>query len=399
MRILSLANVVPYPAHGGLHLRILNLLERIATRHEVTLGCHLWDESDRASFEPLNDRGIRTVGARVWPGSWRRHGLAALRAGLRGLPPETAQYQTAELHRLVREGDYDLLHVEESILAPYARSCPPDRRRVLTLHNVHFVQDRRIAAIEPSRSRRAVKRFNAAWMWRYEPRVVAEFDRCIAVSEDDRRTLLSRDAALDIDVVPNGVDTARLRPLPSHQGPPALIFMGSMAYPPCRDAAIWLVREILPLIRARHPAAEAWIVGKHPPSELLALAGPGVYVMGEVPDVTPYYARSTLAIVPLRAGGGSRLKILEAMALGRAVVSTRLGVEGLNLTPGQNVLVGDTAAELADAVDRLLSDPVARQTLEGRARELVEASYDWDDLAAQQMAIYQALGPAPGRVG
>lgn len=393
MRILSLANVTPYPAHGGVHLRILNLLERIARHHEVTLGCHMWDETDQNGIDELKRRGINAVGSMVRPASVRRHGLQALGAALRGIPPETVQYQTPALRELVRAGNYDLLHVDESILAPYAADCPRGGRihRVLTLHNIHFVQDRRIAAIEPSAPRRMMKRINAAWMWRYEPAAAATFDRCIAVSEEDRAALLARAPSVAVDVVPNGVDTKTLRPLPEHGGPPSLLFVGSMAYRPCTDAAIWLVREILPLIRAQHPDAEVWIVGKQPPPEVLALAGPGVYVMGAVPDVRPYYGRATMAVVPLRAGGGSRLKILEAMALGRAVVSTTIGAEGLGVVDGHDVALADDPAALAATVNRLLANPDLRRQLEARARATVQARFDWDDLADRQLRIYQAL--------
>lgn len=393
MRILSLANITPFPARGGIHLRILNLLTRIAAKHEVTLGCHFWDERDQESAEVLTRMGIRTVGGLVRPGSLRRHALPGIRHALHGIPPETAQYQSPVLHQLVRQGGYDLLHVEETILTPYLRSIAPGHtpRKVLTLHNVHFAQDRRIAAIEPSVRRRVMKRCNAQWMWHYEPRIARRFDRIIAVSEDDRRTLLARDGSLPIDVVPNGVDTRALQPLPEPTGRPSLLFVGSMAYRPCADAATWLVRDILPRLRATLPDLEVWIVGKLPPADVLALAGPGVFVMGEVPDVVPYYARASLAIVPLRAGGGTRLKILESMALGRAVVSTTLGAEGLEVSDGRDIMLADTVDVTADAIVRLLHDPSLRAAITKAARTLVERRYDWDDIAARLVAILDAV--------
>ncbi|MFN8668505.1 MAG: glycosyltransferase family 4 protein [Gemmatimonadaceae bacterium] len=400
MRILSLANITPYPARGGIHLRILNLLSRVARRHDVTLGCHFWDERDQESADALTGMGIRTIGGLVRPGSLRRHALPGIRQALRGIPPETAQYQSPALHQLVQRGEYDLLHVEETILTPYLRSIAPGRRplKVLTLHNVHFAQDLRIAAIEPSASRRAMKRWNARWMWHYEPRIAREFDRIIAVSEDDRRTLLARDAALPIDVVPNGVDTRALQPLPEHGGRPSILFVGSMAYRPCADAAIWLVREILPRLRATIPDLEVWIVGKFPPADVLALAAPGVFVMGEVPDVVPYYSRASLAVVPLRAGGGTRLKILESMALGRVVVSTTLGAEGLEVSDGTDIVLADSASAMADAIGGLVRDAERRRAIARTARALVERSYDWDDIAERQLAIFEELAVAASDV-
>jgi glycosyltransferase involved in cell wall biosynthesis len=395
VRILCIANVTPWPPRSGITLRILRLLERVGAVHEVTLGCHTWDAADREAVETLTRRGIRTVGGAVRPASLRSHAWKGIRAGLRGVPPETAQYQAPELHALIQAGDFDLLHIEESILAPYAQSMPTDRRipRLLTLHNVHFVQEERLARIEPTLSGRARRRFNGAWMRAYEPRMAASFDRVIAVTEDDRRALLACAPDLRIDVVPNGVDTKAIQPLPMHDGPPALLFVGSMFYRPCVDAAVWLVREILPLLRRTHPALEVWLVGKGPTAEVRALAGPGVHVVGEVEDLAPYYARATLALAPLRAGGGSRLKILEAMAFGRAVVSTTIGAEGLDLTDGTDVAIADDAEAFAARVDTLLGNATMRDAMVRAARAQVEQRYDWDDLGARLLAIYAECAP------
>ncbi len=333
VRILFISNVTPWPAHGGVHLRILHLIERVARHHTVSLGCHVWSDEDRDGVAELNRRGIPTVGGLVHAGSWERHARAGFRRARRGIPPETAPFQAKVIHELIRTGAYDVLHIEESLLAAYSESIPPGRgiRRVITLHNVHFIQEWRIAAFDGPLLQRAWTYFNAAWMWFYEPRLTRKFDRVIAVSDTDRDALLRRAPNARVDVIPNGVDTRALALLPPPSGKLALLFLGSMFYPPCVDGAVWLVREILPLLRRTHPELDVWIVGKHPVADVRALAGDGVFVTGEVDDVRPYYERATLAVVPLRAGGGSRLKILEAMALGRCVVSTTVGAEGLRV--------------------------------------------------------------------
>jgi glycosyltransferase involved in cell wall biosynthesis len=395
MRILLLANVTPWPAHSGISLRILRLLERVAQQHDVTLGCHTWGPEDRAAVVELNRRGIRTVGGDVHVGSIRRHGMTALGRAFRGVPPETAQYVAPELAALVRAGKYDVLHIEESILAPYAELVPAGRRvpRVITLHNVHFVQDRRIAQIEPSVTRRAVKYFNAAWMRSYEPRMAADFDRVIAVSSADGAALTAINPSLQIDVIPNGVDTRALTPLapPERDRAPTLLFIGSMFYRPCADGAEWLVREVMPRLLRTHPRTRVMLVGRRPTDAVRALAGTHVDVTGEVDDVVPSYAAATLSVVPLRAGGGSRLKILEAMALGRAVVSTTLGAEGLDVVGGEHIAIADDAPSMAQAIATLLSDVPRRQAMERAARALVERQYDWDDLAAKQLSLYADL--------
>ena len=388
MRILYIVNVTPYPAHGGVHLRILNLLERTASKHDVTLGCHVWNDADREGVRQLNQRGIRTVGGMVWRASMR-HALPALRRAMRGIPPETAQYQADEIHALIRAGNYDVLHIEESILAPYAGSIPPGHhaKRVITLQNVHFVQGRRIARIESTLLRRAWAAFSARWMAHYEPRMLATFDRVIAVSEHDRALLRDSAPGVRVDVVPNGVDTKALLPLPPKLDRKTLLFVGSMAYRPCVDAAVWLVRDILPSL----PDVDLWIVGRHPTAEVLALAGEHVMVTGEVDDVRPYYERCTIAVAPLRAGGGSRLKILEAMALGRCVVSTTIGAEGLHVTPGVDIVIADDAATFAETVSGLLADGAKCEEIAAAARDLVEREYDWDSIVTRQLVIYEEL--------
>ena len=393
MRILMLANIVPYPARGGIHLRIFHLLKRIAEHHDVTLACHMWDEDDRAGIDALNAAGIHATGALLRPWSPPRNLLPAVAGALRGVPPEVTQFAHAELHAIVQAGAYDLLHVEETILTPYVRSAPKNRHipKVLTLHNIHFDQGRRIATVEPTLRRRAWKAGNAVWMRQYEPRVARLFDRCVTVSETDRELLLGCDASLRIEVVPNGVDTHTLQPLPEHEGPPSLLLVGSMLYRPCADAAIWLVQDILPRLRARVPDLQVWIVGRGPTPDVLSLAGAGVHIVGTVSDVTPWYQRATVAAVPLRAGGGSRLKILEAMALGRAVVSTTLGAEGLHVRDSENIVLADDAEAFANATLALLRDGALRTRLVKNARSLVEREYDWNDIVKLQLGIYDQL--------
>ena len=393
MRILFIANITPWPMHGGAHLRIFNLMERVAARHEVSIGCHAWNDADRRGVAELNRMGFPATAGTTWWGSTWRQIKPGVRYALRGIPPDAAQYQAPELHRLISEGNYDVLQIEESSLAPYAASMPRHRRiqTVITLHNVQFLQDRRIAEIESTRSRRMWRSLNARWMRHYEPRMSARFDRVITVSHDDRDALLRRSPGLRVDVIPNGVATRDLTPLPPHRGRPALVFVGTLAYRPCVDGAVWLVNEILPLLRRTQPELDVWIVGKQPSAEVLALAGPGVFVAGEVDDVRPYYARSSIAVVPLRAGGGSRLKILEAMALGRCVVSTTIGAEGLRVLPGTHVAIADDTASFATAIGALLANEPRRSAMEQAARRLVETEYDWDIIANAQLGIYDEL--------
>jgi len=397
VRILVIANVVPLPAYSGFRLRILDLTRRIAERHEVVLACHAWDEAEDEGARALDAEGIRTVTARLYRRPAARLIPRMLRNALSGRPPQLARWWCPELAEkirgLLREKPFDLIQIEETTLTPYLDvvRAETDAPCVLMLHNVAFDQTRRIADITRTAPLRAWLRANAAWLRRYEPRVAGRFDRVVAVSEPDRALLTAIAPKLRVDVIANGVDTKALTPLTPAAGPPALLFVGHMGYAPCEDAAEILVRDVLPRVRARVPEAEVWIVGQEPTSRVRALEGRGVFVTGEVPDVRPFYSRAAVCAIPLRAGGGSRLKILEAMALGRPVVSTRLGAEGLALKDGEHLLLADDPAAMAAAVVQLLGDPARAARLVSAARQLVEAEHDWNLLAARQLALYGEL--------
>jgi len=397
MRILTISNVVPYPPRSGLQLRTLHILERVARVHTVTLCCHAWSDTDEANARELTSRGIRTFTGRLGPHIDLPKIAAAARLLITGRPPELALYRSPELarivHHLVRDEPFDILQVEESILAHYLDLLPDGcpTRRLLIFHDVHFAQAARAAGLEQAVGMRLWRHLNGFCMRLYEPRIVRRFEKCATVTEHDRQLLLAIGSPPNIEVVPNGVDTAALQPLAAADLPPAMLFVGSMFYKPCEDGAIWLVREILPLVRRQFPAIDVWIVGKKPGPRVQELAAEHIFVTGEVEDVTPYYQRATIALAPLRAGSGSRLKILEAMALGRPVVSTSIGAEGLHLEPERHLLVADSAWDFAAAVVRLIKSPDVRRSLAEAAREFVEARYNWEMIAARQLQIYQEM--------
>jgi glycosyltransferase involved in cell wall biosynthesis len=164
-----------------------------------------------------------------------------------------------------------------------------------------------------------------------------------------------------------------------------------MGYEPNDDAVLYFCRDILPIIRRTVPGVELWIVGRDPTPAVRALASDTVHVSGRVDDVVPYYERSAVAIVPLRAGGGTRLKILEAMALGRPVVTTTIGCEGLDVRDNEHVLIADTAESFAARTVQLINSPELWQAIAARARELVVNQYDWDAIAGQMLRLYEEL--------
>lgn len=394
MRILVISDISPYPLISGDRIREYNLLRRIASHHEVWLAALLENPSDEAGTTHLSSFCAGMEFAYVE----RRHPLlhipGLLKYGLSGKPLELKFRHSTKLaqkiQRLTMEIDFDIVVIINSHTALYLEVLSPSshRKSILNLENIEFAQYESIYQIEQRPIDKIRAWINYQMMRRWEPRYAERFDHCITVSENDRDILLDANPALKIDVIPNGVDTQQHQSLPYSHENASLLFIGKMSYAPCSDAAKYFCREILPLIKRQVNNTELWIVGREPPQEVMNLGSDGVHVTGWVEDVAPYYKRSTVCVVPLRAGGGTRLKILEAMAFGRPVVSSRIGCEGLDVTDGENILIADHPEEFAEKTVRLLHDDNLRKSIAENARRLVENHYDWDILAQRLMDIF-----------
>jgi glycosyltransferase involved in cell wall biosynthesis len=328
--------------------------------------------------------------------------LEALRHLAAGRPIELRHYHSrqfaAKIRGLASRVGFDVVDIVDSYMAPYLEALPSPLRRktVLTFIDVVFSKVHREVHVEPRRLRRLRTWLYSRAMRNWEPSYAERFTRCITVSDADRDLLLTANPRLAIDVIPNGVDTTRYQSLGDSPGQPALVFVGNMAYRPNVDGMLLFCHEVYPRLKMDTPDLQLWITGLDPPQEVLNLAGDGVHVTGTVDDVRHLYARSTVAVVPLRAGGGTRLKILEAMALGRPVVSTTIGCEGLEVVDGEHLLVADTAQEFARKTTLLLRDTSLRTRLSQRARALVVTRYDWDVIARRLVQVYADVVRRPG---
>jgi glycosyltransferase involved in cell wall biosynthesis len=252
--------------------------------------------------------------------------------------------------------------------------------KVLATHNVQSGLFRRI------RQRYAASWEDRLFYWpelvkiiRYEKHNYSHFNLAITVSADDRDVLRRRCSTLPVAIIPNGVDVSFYHPSAVPVDPKSFVYVGNYSYPPNADAIRYFCREIFPPIRQRVPDAQLIAVGLEPPQEILNLEG--VQATGFVPDIRPYMAQAGSVIVPLRVGGGTRLKILDAMAMGKPIVSTTVGAEGIEATHGEHILLADHPQEFADCVVRLIEQPELRAQLGKNGRKLAEQKYDWDILA------------------
>jgi polysaccharide biosynthesis protein PslH len=374
MRIAVVSHVMPYPADSGTRIRVARIVGALRRHHEVAL---LSLEAGNAG--PAT--GALGVPVTVHPARARR-GVA---------PVGVTRSTTAAVWRWVRDWGADAVHLQGTFGAAAAGlgGARAGVTAVIDEGCVYHLSYRRAAALAPTRLGRARGLLQTWRLRRFERALARRADAVVAVSADEATLVQALAPATRVVVVPNGVDAEALTPSPPGA---AALFVGLLSYAPNRDAVSWFAREVLPCLGADAP--EVLVAGRDPGAELqqLAAALPQLRLLGFVPDLGPLYARAGVFVNPMRGGGGTRLKVLEAMAAGKAVVSTSIGAEGLALTPGRDVVVADTAAEFAAAVRGLLADRGQAARLGQAARALVEARYRWDVCLAPIEELYASLG-------
>jgi len=266
---------------------------------------------------------------------------------------------------------------------------------VLFQHNVETSLWQRLAETESNFARRFAYKMEAGKMASYERAALGRFHHIIAVSEHDRQQMLAMDPSCSITVVPTGVDTEKYSVAPPSQAnPPKIVFLGSMDWEPNIDAVQYFCRDIFPRVRSQFPAAIFQIVGRNPHASVKQLASDFVEVSGTVPSIAEYLREATLVVVPLRIGGGTRLKIFEAMATGKAVISTSIGAEGLAVQSGRDLILADEPASFAEAVLALLTDSSLRRRYEEAAAKLA-VQYDWSNIVHQFAAVLEEAARVP----
>jgi glycosyltransferase involved in cell wall biosynthesis len=369
MRVLMVTKFVPMPDNDGGKQRALAVARRLAPGAQLVLCAYDDGEADVAGLEALG------IDVRCVP--WRPTlGRAAAGVARTGSVSSGRFYSTAlaaEVRRAAAEAPFDLLQVEYLQMTPLARDVTATRR-VLDLHNVESALVRSYARTGHGPSA-VVARAEAMALAAMERRVVPTFDAVVVVSERERHRLPP--GARHVLVCPNGRDPDPDGPLPPAAAPVAA-FVATMGWAPNVDAALWFCREVWPEVCRRVPDARLLLVGRDPAPAVRALASSSVEVSGTVADVRPYLARARLSVAPLRAGGGTRLKILEALDAGRPVVATSIAVDGLEDLIGRGVVVADDAAQMADAVTARLSDASGTAELGRVGHEAVTAGHTWD---------------------
>jgi polysaccharide biosynthesis protein PslH len=449
VKILILSPYPPYPPHGGGTMRIYQLVRGLAARHDVTCLSFAPNAAAEQAMTPLQRvcrvltvRGpiARSLSRRAWTTLASRLPDMALR--------NAAPAYAAALRALLATEQFDIIQAESIEMAGHLLRVKSDELKVQnTSHSLGSSATIQNSKLKTQNSKLVLDQFNAEYVlqkraaltslkaglrlpryardlksntigvaggvyslaqWgklkRYEALVMRQCDAVVAVAEADRTTLLGLAPEATIGVVPNGVDTAyfsRAAMARDQVGAlafsaPTLVFSGTLDFRPNVDAILWFVREVLPRVRAHRPNARLLVVGKRPTPALWRLAAEGALLLtGELSDVRPYLAGATVYVVPMRIGGGVRLKLLEALALELPVVSTTMGAEGLaGLCGGEHCLLADDAAGFAEATLRLLDDPALGRQLGTAGRVLACRSYDWSVIVPQLEALYEEIAGA-----
>jgi glycosyltransferase involved in cell wall biosynthesis len=307
------------------------------------------------------------------------------------LPYFIAKYRSAEMESGIRRqldsGRCDLVvcdFLNPSINLPAGIEIPT----LLFQHNVEAMIWRRHFEVASNPLKKAFLRLQWRRAFRYEANACARFDKVVAVSPEDARVIETQYGIENVGDVPTGVDTDFFRPAGTvARKPHNLVFTGSMDWLPNEDAIRWFVEEIYPLLKKRVPDVSLTVVGRNPFPSLHELAGrdPSVEVTGRVPDVRPYMEAAEVYVIPLRIGGGTRLKVFEAMAMERPIVSTTVGAEGLPVRDGENLLLADDPAAFTEAVVRLFSDSELASKVAANAAGMVRRDFGWPGVATQFM--------------
>jgi sugar transferase (PEP-CTERM/EpsH1 system associated) len=403
MKILWLSHLVPYPPKGGVLQRSFNLLREVSKSNKIYLLAFnqkalLPTEQDlenavSALREYCHD--IKVVSLPADRNIFSRYSLII--KSIFAKKPYTVNWNRS-LHmkvavdKAINEFKPDLIHYDTIGKAEYFKyniSIP----QVLNHHNIESAMMFRRATKE----RNVLKKFyfyqEAKKIEKYEKTFCRLFQSNLTVSDEDGLTLKKIDPEIKTEVIPNGVDTSYFTPGGEKSDNETLIFAGGMNWYPNRDAMLYFAEEIWPLIKARKPSVKIYIIGQSPPEKLMRMSkeDPNLIVTGYVDDVRPYFTKASVYVCPIRDGGGTRLKILDALSSGIPVVANSIAAEGIKVTPGEDIMIRDRPEDFAEAVLYLLEHPDERRKLSLHGRRMVETTYSWEIIGKKLSNLYERL--------
>lgn len=407
MNILFLTQIVPYPPDAGPRVKTWHVLRSLALQgHSVTLVSFVRPEE--VSYLPALDSvcdAVHTVPihrSRVTDVWYMIRSFFTSRPFL--VERDDLPAMHAKVGKLVRENEFDFIHADQLTMVQFAlRGAAAKNKKPKVIFDAHNAV---WSIVERMRENarwflKPILAIEAKRVKRYEGELLKQVDHVLAVTDIDRSGLeealfVSKiklvEKTAPITVVPIATDTGQLQPIRRKPGSKNIVTLGTLHYPPNADGIRWFFTEVFPLIRERVHDATLTIIGKNPPQDFLDLAAKSpaaVKVPGYVPELAPYLEQSALMVVPVRAGGGMRVRILEAFAYAMPVVTTTIGLEGIHAEPERDVLVADTATDFANRVVELLEDVGLQEKLSTNGRRLAETKYDWQVVLSAMNTVYE----------
>lgn len=395
MKILWITPRLPEPPDSGGKMVTFNTLKYLALRgHRITL-CPLVNENlkEASKLEEFIDLKITPFSLEKSTGRF-----TAIFTIFSTYPYVISKYWSQKAWKfmagILSNGSYHLVHCDHLHMAGYGLRAMKEFKipALLTSHNVEAVLWERVSQIGKNPVRKAYCKLQWLKMRSYEAQVIRGFSKCIMISPKDAEQMQKLNPAIDPVIVPPGVDTDYFKPLDVKEEPGSVIFVGTMDWLPNIDGVLWFYKRVWPRVKEGIPKAKLYIVGRRPAATIRRLAANrDVIVTGWLEDIRPHMARSQVFIVPLRAGSGIRIKILNALAMEKAVVSTPLGCEGIKARNGKDILLAEKPGNFAKKVVWLLQDESKRKELGKAGVKLVKKYYRWEEAAERIEKVYQQV--------
>ncbi len=391
LKLLFLANRIPYPPYRGDKLKIYNLAKRLQGRHELHLVTFA-QRREEMKYKGELEKIFSSVQLVYLP-KWKS--VLNCIAGLWSSKPfQVLYFQSRAMERTLQETlhqhQFDAAHIQHIRMAPYL-ATEKYIPRILDLPDAFSLYWERRQQIPRGRLRKVFEQMEQQRVLRYEP-VLAAYDLALTCSSEDLEYLRLQHHADNLRLLPNGVDLDIFAPRAhDYGGARTLLFTGNMDYAPNVDAVVYFTEQILPLIRLQHPGVRFIIAGQRPVRKVRDLAGPDITVTGFVKDLAAIYNEASVVVAPLRFGAGTQNKVIEAMAMGIPVVCSHIGFKGLGIENGAGAFMETTPEGFAVQVNRLLSDESLRRATGEKGRGVVQERFNWDTIAAQLESYFREV--------
>lgn len=390
MKILMLTPYLPYPLYSGGQIRTYNLLKHLSEKHEITLFSFIRNENEKNYIPKLKEfcRDVRVFDKRP-PWSFTSLFLSAVTV----YPLVVCMYYKRslkiEIQRAIEKENFDLIHAETFYVMP---NIPPNQiPTILVEQTIEYLVYKHYTEQVKSPVLKALMNYDVQKINSWEKKFWQRASRVVAMSEADRNVMQTHVPKLAVDIVPNGVDTSfftRKRAFHQNQEK-TILFVGNFKWLQNREAVNILIKEVWPKIQKKLKSARLWIVGRFPPKEILNYSSDSIKISSDIEDIREAYVKADVMLAPIYGPGGTRYKILEAMAVGVPVVTTTTGIEGLDIQHGKEALIADDPSGLAEETIKLLTDKDLYKGLAINGRQIIEAKYNWKSISSSLDSIYK----------